>query len=49
MAQPAEHPNYLFADHPHPLYINFSDYGDADNFLEESSQLRESLQTRPSK
>jgi hypothetical protein len=35
--------------HPHPLYINFSDYGDAENFLEESSQLRQSLKKRPSK
>jgi hypothetical protein len=35
--------------HPHPLYINFSDYGDAENFLEESAQLRQSLRSRPSK
>lgn len=35
--------------HSHPRYINFSDYGDAGNFVKESSQLRQSLQTGPSK
>ena len=34
---------------PHPLYANFSDYGDAENFHQESTQLRQSLKARLSK